>query len=180
MTRRLFFVFIATILLDGFILLSFSEMKENFLLPVFLIIMMLVLVDYKSSIIAGTTLSIIGEVASGLHFGTVSIPFLLTLLLYVWFSSFLNLKAIKFYPEGSLFEFTSEIISAAGLTYIFYVFSFLTENILYKTNLTWHQWILIFYNSRTLSIIGIEAVVVLLILKYFRIKKNITITSRYA
>ena len=166
-------------LLSNFLLLSFFEVKENFLLPIFLVILMVVMSDYRLSIIAGITFSIIGEIISGFHLGSIVLPFLLTFSIYIWFSGFLNIKVVKFYPEGFYPEFIIEVVSITSMTYIFYVFNFFSERIFYNADLTWHQWLSIFYNGRVITIILVEIVAMLIILKYLKANKSIAIRSGY-
>ena len=176
---RLFFLFIIIMLLSNFFLLSFFEVKEDFLLPIFLVILIIVVSDYRLAVIMGIIFAIIGEIVSGLHLGSIVISFLFTFLAYIWASRFFNIKAVKFYPEGSVIEFILEIVSAVSMMYLFSIFNFFSEKIFYSRGLSWHQWLLIFYNPRAITIICIEAVVVLLILKYFKVKKSIIIPSGY-
>ncbi len=179
MSYRLFFVFLAVVIFNYFIALPIFGLKESFIIPILLAVLMIVFTDYVTIAIWGLLFGFICEVMGSFNTGTIIIPFYLTLLIYGWLDKFFNLKASRYKDGGDLSKFLYELISVIGVVYISFSIGFFTDKVFYDKMLRLHDWAGNFYNYATFGIILVQSVIVLLIITYFRQEKRATFNKRY-
>src|SRR3989344_8895882 len=94
---RISLLFIIILVFSSLILAPLFEMRADFLFPVFLVSLIFIMEDYRKIVFTGLTFSLIAEMYLGHNLGTMALPFLLTLAVFMWFLRLVNLKSTRLY-----------------------------------------------------------------------------------
>lgn len=118
---KLFIVFLAALIVDGLIFPALFNFKNSLLSLLILIVTILYLGPRARYVVYGALFSVISEIFKGLNFGTLSAPFLLTVVVIYLAQMFLDIK----YTYDTRFNWGKSVFLAsvsAALIYLFLVF----------------------------------------------------------
>ena len=179
MSYRLILPSLIVVFLDYFVLSPLLPLKESFLVPIFLMALIVTIKDYGLAAATGLICSFFSELLGSFNIGTMTLPFLFSLVLYAWFDRFLNLKSMQYGQDKTIPRFFFETMSVVILMYAYYILSFFLQKLIYGIDYNWQSWLVSFFSYKTLVFVIPQSILILIVLWYLKDRNNPIMFSRY-
>lgn len=141
----LFFIFLFFLLVNNLLLPALVGPKEFLVVPVFLMSVIVYSGSFKLVVVRGVVFSLTAELLSGMKFGDILVPFSCAVLIYLWISSFLEIKSGLTESSWPIIVLGSSLF-LIFLTYI-YSWGFIFNQSSYSLITTWSEWKLLFHGD---------------------------------